>query len=263
MCNNFVKYSRDLHNDPIFKSFSYDYRHIFLTILVNAAFKPMSLNDHGVVIDIQPGQLMTTLVDLVRLCDEPTVNKSKVERALACFEKFQFSRHETRHRKTIITITLSNIYEKQKNEVETTIETKTRQDRDKIETQKKNEKNDKNKKNISYVPTPAGLRLSDILHQSILKFQSTFKAKSLDSWPRHIDDMIRLDNRTEFDIESVINWLSTSDFWKKHILSTSKLRDKFDQLQIQMGIEKKEKEIKNTSRSTLGGIEVTEYNKVW
>src|SRR6185312_3633293 len=163
--------------------------------------------------------------------------------------------------KTIITITLSNIYDKRKNENETTIETKSRQDRDKIETQKKNDKNDKN--NNLYVPTPSGLRLSNLLHQSILKFQSTFKAKSLDSWPRHIDDMIRLDKRTELDIESVINWLQTSDFWKKNILSTCKLRDKFDQLQIQMSIEKKEKELKSNLRSTLGGIEVTEYNKVW
>ncbi len=144
MCNNYIKYSRDLHNHPVFKSFSYDYRHIFLTILINAAFKPISLNDHGVIIDLQPGQLMTTIRDLVRLCDEPTIDRSKVARALSMFEKCQFSRQETRHKKTIITITLSNVYEKQKNEIETTIETKSRQDRDKIETEKKNEKNDKN-----------------------------------------------------------------------------------------------------------------------
>lgn len=142
----YIKYSRNLHTNPVFKGFSYQYRHIFLTILVNVTYKSLIVNDHGVLIDLKPGQLMTTLRDLVRLCDEPDIDKSKIERALTFFEKCQFSRQETRHRKTIITITESSICAILNLQNETTIETKSRQDRDKIETEKKKDKKEKKDK---------------------------------------------------------------------------------------------------------------------
>jgi len=115
-----------------------------MTILVNMAFKPVKMNDHGNLIDLKPGQFMTTIRELVKLCDEKGIDRSKVERSLKMFENIGFSRQETRHRKTIITITESSICESIKTDIETRNETKSRQDRDKIETQKKKEKKVKN-----------------------------------------------------------------------------------------------------------------------
>lgn len=136
--NTYIKYTRDLHHNEAFKSLSFEYRHIYLTILVHMAFEPIELNDHGVLIQLQPGQYMTTIRRLTELCDEKVISKGKVERALKMFEKIGFSRQETRHTKTIITITQSSVCAVLKNRSETTNETRSRQDRDKIETQKKN-----------------------------------------------------------------------------------------------------------------------------
>ncbi len=136
---------RELLFDPIFKGLSYEYRHIFLTILAHIAHKPMKLDDHGVLIELNPGQMMTTLRDLERLCNEKGIDKSKIERALRKFFSVGFSRQETRHTKTIITITEPNICKLIESQNETRFETTSRQDRDKIETESKRTKEIKEK----------------------------------------------------------------------------------------------------------------------
>lgn len=144
--NTYIKYTRALHNNPNFKSLSYQYRHIFITILVNMAFKPMRLNDHGKPIDIQPGQMMITYRQLVKLCDEEDIDLPKVQRALKRFEELGFSIQETIHTKTIITIIEPSICKSLKMQDETTFDTRSIQDRYKIDTQKKNEKKEENEK---------------------------------------------------------------------------------------------------------------------
>ena len=127
--NTFIKYTRSLHTNLIFKSMSLEYRHIFMTILVNMAFKPLQLNDHGKLIDLQPGQLMITIRGLVKLCDEKSIDLPKVQRALKMFESIGFSRQETIHRKTIITVTESSICESIKPKDDTIFDTRSIQDR--------------------------------------------------------------------------------------------------------------------------------------
>jgi hypothetical protein len=136
--NTYIKYTRALHNNANFKSLSYQYRHIFVTILVNMAFKPIRLNDHGHPIELRAGQMMTTYRQLVKLCDEDDIDLPKVQRALRRFEELGFSRQETIHTKTIITITEPSICESLINEADTHFDTRSIQDRYKIDTQKKN-----------------------------------------------------------------------------------------------------------------------------
>lgn len=128
--NSYIKYTRSLHTNPIFKSMSFQYRHIYLTILVNMAYKPIQLNDHGVLINLKPGQFMTTVRELVKLCDEKSIKKGTVERALIMFEKVGFSGQETGHTKTIITVTEPSICDSLKNKNGTSFGTKTGQERD-------------------------------------------------------------------------------------------------------------------------------------
>jgi hypothetical protein len=49
--------------------------------------------------------------------------------------------------------------------------------------------------------------------------------------------MIRLDSRRADDIEAVIEWCQANEFWQNNIISTQKLRDKFDQLKMKMEAE--------------------------
>jgi len=56
--------------------------------------------------------------------------------------------------------------------------------------------------------------------------------KNLNKWAAEIDKMIRLDGRTPEDIRRVIYFSQKDPFWQCNILSTKKLREKFDQLYL-------------------------------
>ncbi len=78
------------------------------------------------------------------------------------------------------------------------------------------------------------LRLSKLLLGLIMLRYPGFKKPDLKIWSQHIDKMIRLDKRKVGDIEAVIKWCQSDSFWNNNILSTKKLRDKFDQLYLKM-----------------------------
>ena len=77
-------------------------------------------------------------------------------------------------------------------------------------------------------------RLSELLLNLILERKPDFKKPNLQSWSKHIDCMIRLDGRTPECIEAVIRWCQRDSFWQSNILSTAKLREQFDQLEMRM-----------------------------
>lgn len=52
-------------------------------------------------------------------------------------------------------------------------------------------------------------------------------------WAVYVDRMRRLDKRTDEDIKKALRYATTDSFWKTNILSTKKLRDKFDTLYAQ------------------------------
>ncbi|WP_313181224.1 hypothetical protein [Lacrimispora sp.] len=52
-------------------------------------------------------------------------------------------------------------------------------------------------------------------------------------WCEHIEKMKRLDHRTEAEIQEVLNFATTDQFWKTNIRSTKTLREKFDTLIMQ------------------------------
>lgn len=85
------------------------------------------------------------------------------------------------------------------------------------------------------------VRLAALLRDTILSYKpdaidagKALKPAKLQNWAVPIDLMLRVDKRSVADIEAVIAWLPTSDFWPKNILSPSSLREKFDRLQMQM-----------------------------
>jgi hypothetical protein len=105
MTEGFIKLPRKLLQDPLWKSLSLEYRHIFLILLENMTFQAKKMNDHGQIINLKIGQILLTQRQLVELCDEATIDRSKIRRALDLFSKLDFSTHITTHTKTLITIT--------------------------------------------------------------------------------------------------------------------------------------------------------------
>jgi hypothetical protein len=90
--------------------------------------------------------------------------------------------------------------------------------------------------------------LASLLRELILQNNPKAKKPNLQKWAAEVDKMIRIDCRTFKEIEFIIHWSQKDNFWKANILSTAKLREKFDQLFIKAKSEwekqkeKKEKE---------------------
>ncbi|MCK4328766.1 hypothetical protein KAX02_02880 [candidate division WOR-3 bacterium] len=77
-------------------------------------------------------------------------------------------------------------------------------------------------------------RLANYLLKFILNRNPKHKKPNIQSWAKHIDLMLRIDNHQVEDIRAVIKWCQIDSFWQNNILSTKKLREKFDQLYLKM-----------------------------
>ena len=75
------------------------------------------------------------------------------------------------------------------------------------------------------------------------------KEPNFDSWANEFRLIRERDNREPQEIKDVIDWCQADPFWKGNILSPKKLREKFDQLTIQM---KSRKGANNNAESDSG-----------
>lgn len=108
----------------------------------------------------------------------------------------------------------------------------------------KEEKESKNKKKEkdSFVESSDELRLATHFYQLILANKPDFKKPNLQKWAEHVGYMIRLDKRTPEDIQTVMEWVQADNTprgnngfcWAVNVLSTAKLREKFDSIEMKM-----------------------------
>lgn len=87
-------------------------------------------------------------------------------------------------------------------------------------------------------------RLANYLLNFILRRNPDHKKPDLQKWAKQIDLMLRADKRNPDDIKTVIKWCQSDTpdkqpegrwkGWANNILSTKKLRDKFDKLFLRM-----------------------------
>ncbi|HHT7143151.1 TPA: hypothetical protein ACTZ34_005106 [Bacillus cereus] len=82
------------------------------------------------------------------------------------------------------------------------------------------------------------------------------KEPNFDSWANEFRLMRERDNREPQEIKDVIDWCQADPFWQGNILSPKKLREKFDQLTIQMN---SKKGAKNNAES--GGSNTNRYSQ--
>jgi hypothetical protein len=87
-----------------------------------------------------------------------------------------------------------------------------------------------------FSPASEEFRLSKLLLDLILERKPNFRKPDLQKWAVHVDRLIRLDERTPDQIESIIRWCQQDSFWQNNILSTHKLRDQLDQLELRMKV---------------------------
>lgn len=96
------------------------------------------------------------------------------------------------------------------------------------------DKKDRIDKKESSSPSPLAQELATQLLSSIKKSKPDLKDPNLKSWTLEIDRMLRIDKRSPESIKRILEWLPSNNFWSTNILSASKLREKFDQLELKM-----------------------------
>lgn len=97
----FLKLPRSLLSCQIFKSLPTSYKWVIICMYELAAYTTTTLDDHGILVTLQPGQLMITHRQLANYAG---VDKNIVSRALEKTAFMQKVTLEVRHTKTIITL---------------------------------------------------------------------------------------------------------------------------------------------------------------
>ena len=85
-------------------------------------------------------------------------------------------------------------------------------------------------------PSDAAIRLADQLRTRIVENNPRAKISDhqVEKWAREADLMLRRDQRTAEEIQTLINWCQADSFWRANILSMGALRKHFDQLTVKM-----------------------------
>lgn len=150
----YIKLPRCLLDDPLWIDLSLEDQHVFLILLQHVCYKPRKFDDHGHLIELNPGQICITERDLVKLCNKK-MTRIKVQRSLVRLRLCRFMSQEVRHKKSIITITHSSTYELINNIFEPTNEPNLSQTRAKLEPETNKEKKDNNM-SVMFVPRERG-----------------------------------------------------------------------------------------------------------
>lgn len=124
---------------------------------------------------------------------------------------------------------------------------KAKQKRNKSDTIIEVSKESKKGKKKTFMSDSTEYRLSNLLLKEIQKNNPNQKKPNLQTWSADIDKMVRLDNRTPDDIKEIIIWAQNDDFWRSNILSTAKLRKKYDALWIKANSEQKNEGLYETT----------------
>lgn len=121
----------------------------------------------------------------------------------------------------------------------------------------KNDKNDKNnnnprnsRKTREYADDDPNKKLAILLLKLIRKNQN-IKEPDLDKWANTIRLTIESDKRTGKEVQDMIVWATSNDFWSGVILSPTSLRKHFDKMAVQKN-KRKQQNISNDELPETG-----------
>jgi len=112
--------------------------------------------------------------------------------------------------------------------------TATEQQRNNTNKDKKDKKDNNKRRKRVYDESSIHFILAKRLYDRILENNPNHREPNLQNWANDVRLMMERDKRTEKQIAYVIDWCQSNSFWKSNILSISKLRERFDQLVIQI-----------------------------
>jgi len=243
MAEGWVKVYRDLFDKPIWLESTPEQKVILVALLGIVNHAPRKWEWKGRPYLCQAGQKVTSVKGIQKVCGKG-ITRQNVRTALRRFEKLEFLTVKTTKQSTLISICNWDIYQrenKQPNQDANHHLTNDKPSPNHRLTNNKKYKKPKKEKKKTYSPDSNEYRLSKLLLDLILERKADFQKPNLQNWAVHIDRMIRLDNRKPEKIREVILWCQQDEGtggkwkgWQDNILSTEKLREKFDQLELEM-----------------------------
>jgi hypothetical protein len=129
----FLRIARSFLEHPTFLALDHRDKCIMYFVLEKLCYKEQDFDDHGIVIHLMPGQLCMTKRDIAK---KTNTSLNEVHRLFLKMEKVGFLIQEVKKQKTVLTYVWNDIY----NHNETRNETGVKQERNRIETETKNER---------------------------------------------------------------------------------------------------------------------------
>lgn len=175
-----------------------------------------------------------------KLAEETSLTEREVRTAISHLEETGEVTHKGHSKYSVFTVVNYDKYQL-KDTQEDKQETSNRHSNDilttTIEEGKKGRRKESNN-NTSFVPSVFDLACVEKLISSCREVVPNAKVPSTTSeknkWAVEIDRMKRLDNRTEDQIQKVLDYAIMDSFWKANIRSTKKFREKYETLYAQM-----------------------------
>jgi len=174
-------------------------------------------------------------------------SNTKVRTFISLLEKDSMLIKKTDSKKSVLTLTNYSVWQDSKSEkkvqqkcIRSALEVQKNTINNSNNSNNSNNVNNSNKSNISsclknkFSDNAIEISLSSELFNLMLVNNQNAKKPDFQKWAKSIDLMIRADKRDPVEIGEVIRWCQRDSFWKGNILSTSKLRDKYDQLVLRM-----------------------------
>lgn len=192
------------------------------------------------LVTINKGQFVTSIR---MLCIKWDWSNTKVKNFLKMLNNDGMITHKSDTKKTVITVVEYSTYhddtvaETSQKRYESITETFQKHTNKNV----KNVKNDKNN-NKRHKFEICDMRLAKLFFNKILENNPDHKKPNLEMWANDIRLIRERDKRNEEQIEYLINWVQQHDFWQANVLSPAKLRQKFDQLVMQV---KRDRETKS------------------
>lgn len=236
MNNGWVKLHRQTFDNKLWLSEPFTKGQAWVDLFANANHKDGQFFVRGNEVKINRGQIGWSEITMAMRW---RWSRMKVRRFLHVLEvDGQVIQHKMHKLTTILTVVNYSRYQD-----ETTDETTERQQKDNRRDTNKNVKKKENVKNANNTGgedaapndiNPLDYQLSRELLERIRNNTPTFKEPNLESWAAHVRLMRERDERTEKQIRFLIDWCQKDHFWQANILSTKKLREKFDTLVAQV-----------------------------
>lgn len=253
MSKGWICLHREIMDKAIWQTSTAEQKTILVTLLMMANHTKKEWEWKGKKFICEPGQFITSLESIARKSGKD-ISIKNVRTALNKFEKYDFLANESTKTGRLITIVNWDKYqvyipEGGNDDGKRVANGWQRGGKEVATNNNNNNENNENNDNNSYSSCPSSDEPDDISESIASEMVSIMKSvkpdcktpSSLKSWAKSIDRIIRLDGKTPEQIIELFTWAQHDSFWTANIRSPDKLRAKWDQLEINMQRQNREK----------------------